>query len=279
MRLSGTRGAAVFYRFRKRGGFPMRWKFLILAGVLAAAAFGSAHPAIGAAPGGEILVSAAVSLKNAFEELGTAYQNRTGMRVRFNFAASGLLQKQIEAGAPVDVFASASAKQMDALEAQELMQPGSRRNFARNVLVLITPADSGLRSFADLARPGIARIAIGNPKTVPAGQYAAETLRHLKLWPMLQSRTVYAENVRQVLDYVVRGEADAGMVYASDVAVAAGRIRVAAHAPRGAHAAIVYPAAVVRGSANRAAAGSFMDLLLSPAGQAILAKHGFSGAK
>ena len=190
---------------------------LLFAVVFAAAGF-----CVPAAKEKEILVSAAISLKNAFEEIGALYEKQTGVRARFNLGASGLLQKQIETGAPVDVFASAGAKQMDDLQAAGFILAETRRDFARNELVLVVPAESQLpiHSFADLARPEAARIAIGSPKTVPAGQYAQETLTSLKIWDRIQPRLVLAENVRQVLDYVSRGEVEAGLVYASDVAVA-----------------------------------------------------------
>jgi molybdate transport system substrate-binding protein len=230
---------------------------------------------------GEILVSAAVSLKNAFAEIGALYEKRTGVTVRFNLAASGLLQKQIESGAPVDVFASAGEKQMDALQSQGLILAATRRNFARNALVLVVPPQSNqrIRSFADLGRPEAARIAIGNPKTVPAGQYAREALTRLKLWDQLQTRLALAENVRQVLDYVVRGEADAGLVYASDVAAARGEAAIAAYAPKDSHSPILYPIAVVKDSKRPGDAQRFIDLTLRPEGQAILKKYGFAGAQ
>jgi molybdate transport system substrate-binding protein len=248
---------------------------LIIAG---ASAF---SPIVSAQSKGEILVSAAISLKNAFEELGALYEKQTGILVRFNMGASGLLQKQIESGAPVDVFASAADKQMDALQSQGLILQETRRNFAKNSLVLITPQDSKLRlrSFSDLSRSGLEKLAIGNPKTVPAGQYAEEALRNLKLWDNLQSRLIYGENVRQVMDYVARGEVDAGLVYSSDLSIAREGISIVAQAPKGSHASIKYPIAVVQGTANRQAARRFIDLALSSAGQSILKKHGFLGAK
>ncbi len=235
----------------------------------------------GRAPGHpkEIIVSAAVSLKNAFGEIGPVFERRTGVRVRFNLGASGLLQRQIEAGAPADVFASASARQMDALESRGLVLGGSRRELARNKLVLIAPPGgppSPLRVFTDIGRPGITRIALGNPKTVPAGQYAREALERLELWGPLQPRLILAENVRQVLDYVARGEVDAGLVYASDVAVARGKVRVVAPAPPGVHTPIVYPIAALRGTGAPESARRFIDLATGPEGQAILRKYGFA---
>ena len=142
------------------------------------------------------------------------------MTLRYNFGASGDLQKQIEAGAPIDVFLSAAQRQMDELEKQNLIVAASRRAFARNVLTVIKPADSriDIAKPADLLDARVGRIVIGNPKTVPAGQYAEESLRALGLWERLQPKLVFSENVRQALDYVARGEVDAGFVYTTDAA-------------------------------------------------------------
>jgi molybdate transport system substrate-binding protein len=255
----------------------MFWKRVAVAVLVMGAVFASASFCVSGTNDGEILVSAAISLKNAFEEIGSIYEKRTGIKVRFNLGASGLLQKQIESGAPVDVFASAAEKQMDELQARGLIFADTRRNFARNALVLVVPAnaENQIHSFADLGGPGVTRVAIGNPKTVPAGQYAQDSLANLKLWDKLQSRLVLAENVRQVLDYVERGETDAGIVYASDVSAAHGMVAVAAQAPKDSHSPILYPIAVVKGASGRIAAQRFLDLTLSDEGQSILAKYGF----
>jgi molybdate transport system substrate-binding protein len=245
---------------------------LIVAAVFASAAFSASGP-----EEREILVSAAVSLKSAFEEIGQIYEKKTGVRVRFNLGASGLLQKQIESGAPVDIFASAGEKQMDELQNHKLIYADTRRDFARNDLVLVIPANSKIpiRSFADLARPEVERIAIGNPKTVPAGEYAREALNNLKLWNKVQSRLVMAENARQVLDYVARGETEAGIVYASDAWTAHGTMQIAARTPKESHGPILYPIAIIKETPARSDAQRFIDLTLGNEGQAILKKYGF----
>jgi molybdate transport system substrate-binding protein len=227
----------------------------------------------------EIIVSAASSLKNAFEEIGVIYEKQTGIRPNFNFAASGILQQQIEAGAPTDVFACAGRKYMDDIQKKGLLLDGTRKNFAGNSLVLITPLDSRLKiqSLQDLDSAEVRRISIGNPKTVPAGQYAQEALSALKLWDKLQSRIIPAENVRQVLDYVSRGEVDAGLVYSSDTAILPGKIRIAAEVPKESYEEIAYPAAVLKDSENPAAAMKFIELVQSETGGVILAKYGFPG--
>jgi molybdate transport system substrate-binding protein len=230
---------------------------------------------------GEILISAAASLKESFKEIGDLFEKQTGIRAQFNLGASGLLQKQIETGAPADVFASAGEKQMDELQRQGLILAETRRDFAHNELALVVPSRTGgsLNSFKDLVRPGIAKIAIGNPKTVPVGQYSQETLQNLGLWDSLQSRFIMADNVRQVLDYVEREEVDAGIVYESDIAASAGKVKVACRAPQGSHGPIVYPIAIVKASEKRREAQQFVDLVNSSAGQAIIKKYGFLGAK
>jgi molybdate transport system substrate-binding protein len=241
----------------------------------------SSESGFAAEKGGEILVSAAFSLKEALEEISALYERQTGIVVRRNFGASGLLQKQIETGAPADVFASAGEKQMDALQSQGLIVTETRRDFAGNTLVMIVPSQSKItiKSFLDLARREVERVAIGNPKTVPAGQYAEEALKNLKLLESVRPRFILAENVRQVLDYVTRGEADAGMVYASDLAGMESKVAIAARAPERSHSPIQYPIAVVKQSEKKQNAQRFIDMVLSGAGQAVLKKYGFLGPR
>ena len=231
----------------------------------------------GGAPPERILVSAAISLKNAFEEVSRLLRERTGIVCDFNFGASGILQKQIEAGAPVDVFASAGSKQMDDLQARGLTLKETRRDFARNALELIVPAGqkAAVTSFPDLSGPKLRRLAIGNPRTVPAGHYAEQTLRSLKIWESVQPKLIFAEDVRQVLDYVMRGEVDAGLAYSTDIPIAAGRVLDVARAPEQSHDPIFYPIAVVADSRHRQAALRFVETVRGADGQKILAKYGF----
>ncbi len=226
---------------------------------------------------GEITVSAAVSLKDAFQEIGRLYEAGTKRKIAFNFGASGALQKQIEAGAPADVFASAGARQMDELAARNLIEIASRRDFARNMLVLIVPQDSqrSITAFANL--PEAERIAIGNPRTVPAGQYTEQLLKNTNLWSQLERKFVFAEDVRQVLDYVARGEADAGIVYQTDARFAEDRVHVVAAAGEGSHDPILYPIAVIKENSQKNAAQEFVNVVMSAEGQSILARHGFAG--
>jgi len=226
----------------------------------------------------ELTLSVAVSMKEAVEEIGALFVTaHPGVTLRHNFGASGDLQKQIEAGAPVDVFVSAAARQMDELEAKRLIAGATRRPFARNVLVVIAPADSRV----DVSRPDalldakVTRIAIGNPKTVPVGQYAEESLRALGIWDRVRSKLVFAENVRQVLDYVNRGEVDAGFVYTTDAATRAGRVKEAFRPSEDTYRPVVYPVAVVAGSRRQALATELVHLLVSPEGQAVLRRRGF----
>jgi molybdate transport system substrate-binding protein len=224
-----------------------------------------------------LTISAAASLKDAFNQIGSLYKTETGRVVNFNFGASGVLQKQIETGAPIDIFASAGGKEMDSLAAIGLIDAETRHNFARNTLVLVAPSESKLNliTFADLAKPDVQKIAVANPKTVPAGQYTEQLFNELDLEEAVQPKLVQAEDVRQVLDWVVRGEADAGIVYATDARVAGEKARVVATAPEDSHLPILYPVAIIKNSQQKQAAQEFVDLVLSAEGQAILQKYGF----
>ena len=200
-----------------------------------------------------LTVSLAASLQNAMQEIQAIYE-RTGVRLTFNFGASGTLAQQIENGAPVDVFLSAAPKPLDGLEAKGLILAGTRRNLLRNRIVLVAPAGTAaVRSFQDLAGAGVKLVALGNPDSVPAGDYGRQTLQALRLWAAVEEKLVLAKDVRQVLSYVETGNADAGIVYETD-ARESSKVRVVAAAPAGTHAPIVYPVAVIRDSRNAEAA-------------------------
>lgn len=230
---------------------------------------------------GQITVAAAISLKDAFLSMAQSYRERTGDKVNFSFGASGELMRQIEAGAPVDVFASAGQHEMDDLQSKGLAEATSRADFARNSLVIVTPAGStlSLNTVGDLARPAIKRISIGNPRTVPAGMYAQEMLIHAELWQKLQPRLIFAENVRQALEYVEHGEVSAGIVYSTDVGVAHGKVQVASHAPDGTYGPILYLIAVIKGSPHQGTARKFVSFVLGAEGQRVLRKFGFLPVK
>jgi molybdate transport system substrate-binding protein len=169
---------------------------------------------------------------------------------------------------------------MDDLASKNLIVLATRVDFARNALVLIEPLNGKpLSSFADLTRTDIKKIAVGNPKTVPAGQYTEQTLTRLKLLPDIQAKLIHAEDVRQVLDYVVRGEVDAGIVYSSDTVTVPNKIKLVARAADDTHDPVVYPIAIIKDSQRQESARKFIDLVLSSEGQSILAKHGFTPVK
>lgn len=190
--------------------------------------------ATGLAHAGEVTVSAAASLTNAFKDVAQRYEaQHPGSRVLLNFGSSGAVLQQMAKGAPVDVFASADQETMDMAEAQGLVVRGERHDFARNALVLVVPSDSrqSLGRLDDLMQPAVQRVAIGNPASVPVGRYAKHALEAAKLWSDVSSKAVSTQNVRQSLDYVARGEVDAGFVYATDAAVMKDKVRVAFEVP------------------------------------------------
>ena len=231
-----------------------------------------------AGPGTEITVSAAMSLKNAFEEAGKVYEAKNrGVKVVFNFGASGDLIRQIEGGAPIDVFASAAQKDMDDIASKGLIIAGSRADFATNTVVLVIPVNSisRLTSFDGLASGEMKRIAVGNFKSSPAGRYAEEVFQYYRLLPVIASKLIFAENIRQVLDYVARSEVDAGVVYSTDAQMRVKEVRVVSTAPPASHKPIIYPIAIVKGTKNEAAAKGFITFILSPEGKRILEKYGF----
>lgn len=240
---------------------------------VSALAFGLAT---GPAAAADVTVSAAASLSNAFKELAQAFEAGHPMyKVQLNFAASDALVQQIAKGAPVDVFASADQEAMDKAEAQQLLAPGSRKNFVSNSLVLIVPAAGALplKSLADLKQPEVKRITMGNPASVPIGRYSRQVLEKAGLWAAVEPKLILAASVRQSLDYVARGEVDAGFVYATDVAAQKDKVRVAL--PLNSETPVTYPLAVLRHAPNAQGGAQFAAFVLAPAGQAILGKHGF----
>lgn len=225
-----------------------------------------------------VTVSAAVSLKESLTKYAPIYERLAGQKVQFNFGATGHLLAQIREGAPVDAFISASDAQMDQAYKEDLIDAATRRQIVGNEMVLIVPHKSKLtlRSFEDLAKAGVKRLAIGQPKTVPAGEYAVQILRHLKLESQLSDRIVYGESVRQVLAYVTRGEVDAGIVYATDAKEAGKETTIIARAEPDWHERIRYVGAVVLKSKHAAEAKRFLDALEGEQAQGIFAAAGFT---
>ncbi len=230
------------------------------------------------APAQVLTISAAVSLKEAMTDISEAYKPAAGLKIDLNFGATGHLLAQIREGAPVDVFVAASEAQMDQAANMKLIDPASRKIIATNALILIVPADSklGLTGFEDLQKPQVKRIAMGEPKTVPAGEYATQTLEHLKLLDKLQPKIISAASVRQVLDYVERGEVDAGLVYATDAKQSGDKVKVIATADESSHDPIRYPAAIVAATKHHDAADAFIQYLSTDAAQKIFQQRGFT---
>ena len=224
----------------------------------------------------KLTVSAAISLKDSLEEIKTLYQKKDPkVQITYNFGSSGSLQQQIEQGAPVDIFISAANKQMDALEAKNLLLVGSRRNLITNQLVLITSKkEKNINKFLDLTKPGNTKIALGEPNSVPAGKYGEQVLKFYKILDQVKSKIVYAKDVRQVLTYVETENVNAGLVYITD-AKTSQQVRIAAIALKDSHSAIVYPVAILKDSKNPGAAKEFDKFLKSNASKTIFKKYGF----
>lgn len=224
----------------------------------------------------DVTVSAAASLRDAFTDIAREFERANPQhKVLLNFGASGQLLQQISRGAPVDVFAAADQDTMDRAETQNLVMRETRINFTRNQLVLAIPVDAGSTpsKLADLPAMGLQRLAIGNPDSVPAGRYAKAALDKAKLWDALKPRLVNTQNVRQALDYVARGEADAGFVYLTDAVLMPERIRIAFTVPLDAD--VLYPIAVVKGGGAADVGRAFVKFVVSEKAQAILARFRF----
>ncbi len=225
----------------------------------------------------ELMISAAASLTDALNEMKQVYENEhKSVELLFNFGGSGKLAAQIEQGAPTDLFLSADQKSMDNLEKKSLITVDSRADFTGNKIVLVAEKNKkiSIHSLTDIDPNTLTQIAIGEPDSVPAGTYAKEALESIGKWDEVQSKLVYAKDVRQVLTYVESGNADIGFVYSSD-ALTSDRVKVLAEADTAIHTPIVYPAAIVADSKNQAEAQQFIVFLLSDIGQSILEKYGF----
>jgi molybdate transport system substrate-binding protein len=225
----------------------------------------------------ELNVSAAASLTDALTEVNKLYmQLHENVTIVTNFGSSGTLQKQIEQGAPVDVFLSAGAKQVQALQDEGLLLDGTRANLFTNRLVLVVPKNSALTltSFTDLTNDNIKQIAIGDPESVPAGTYGKQAFDQLGIYDLVQPKLILCSDVKQVLSYVEAGNVDAGIVYATDAALSSS-VKITADAPAEVNAKIVYPGAVIKAGKNAETARAYMQFLISSEAKAVFEKYGF----
>ncbi|MEN6326155.1 MAG: molybdate ABC transporter substrate-binding protein [Syntrophomonas sp.] len=223
----------------------------------------------------ELTISAAASLTDAMKKIQEQYTvENPNIKLTFNFGSSGSLQQQIEQGAPADVFISAATKQMKALQDKKLIIDDTNINLLKNRVVLVVPKSSDkIKGFDDLKNAK--NIAIGEPASVPAGQYAKDVLTSIKSWDSLKDKMVFAKDVRQVLAYVESGDAEAGVVYATDAKIS-DKVKVAALAEEWTHTPVVYPAAVVKSSKQADAAKAFLNYLSGDKAKAVFENYGFS---
>lgn len=223
-----------------------------------------------------LLISAAASLQDALEAIDPQFEASSGITVNYNFGSSGSLQQQIEQGAPADVFVSAAEKQIDALQQKNLLLTDTRRNLLTNKLVLVVPSNStlNLTGFRQLTNSGVRRIAVGEFRSVPAGQYTEELFTNLGLLEQLRPKLVFSNNVRSVLAAVESGNVDAGVVYTTDAKVS-DQVTQVATAPSNLHSPIVYPIAVLSRSRSADAAKQYVQYLASDAAKTVFKKYGF----
>jgi molybdate transport system substrate-binding protein len=233
---------------------------------------------LAASASAQVHVAAAISLKPALEQIAPEYEKQTNQKIELSFGSSGQMLAQIRSGAPIDLFISAANAQVDQLIAEGLADSAARTVIAGNTIVLIVPAiaKDPPRSFADLATPRFRRISVGEPSTVPAGQYAMQVLTKLKLADAVRDKLIFGANVRQVLTYVETGEVVAGIVYSTDARESGSKVRVIATADSGTHDPVVYPAILIRSSRQPDAAKMFLQYLHSKAAQTVLVEKGFT---
>ena len=226
----------------------------------------------------EVYILAAASMTDAIKEIGANYEKEhPNIKLMYNFASSGALQTQIEQGAPADVFISAAEKQMNNLEDKNLIDKSTRKDLLENQVVLIVPKDSDIKinDFQDLATDKVAKIALGEPKSVPVGQYSEDIFKNLNILDKVKAKAVYASDVRQVLSWVETGEVDCGIVYATDAAIS-DKVKILMNAPANTHKPIVYPIAMVNTTKNAEVAKDFINYLSEDKQKEILTKYGFT---
>ena len=221
-------------------------------------------------------VSAAASLTDVLREIGSVYEKQSGDTLLYNFGASSMLARQIQEGAPADLFISADELKMDQLQQRGLVVKKSRRSILSNTLVIIVPSTSSLKiaSPKDLADPAIRNVAVAEPQSVPAGIYAKQYLRKLRVWDRITNKLIPTDNVRAALAAVESENAETGIVYKTDALISK-VVRIAYEVPAGEGPDISYPAAVLADSKQQAAAQRFLDYLQSPQAQETFRKYGF----
>ena len=224
----------------------------------------------------ELAVHAAASLTDAMKEIAVAYEKESGDKLQFNFGASNMLARQIEEGAPADLFFSADEAKMDALEKKALLLPGTRRSLLSNSLVIVVAADatSVPKSVTDLTKAEYKKLALAEPQTVPAGIYAREYLQKVGLWDAIKEKVVPTENVRAALAAVESGNVDAGIIYKTDSLISK-KVKIAVEILAAEGPKISYPVAVLKSSKEPERAKKFAEYLAGPKARAIFAKFGF----
>lgn len=225
-----------------------------------------------------LTISAAASLKDAMGEIKALYaKEKSNVTVNFNFGASGALEQQIEQGADADMFISAATKQMDTLQSKGDIIEDTKVNLLGNTVVLVVNSDStlGISDFKDSTSDKIKKIALGEPKTVPCGQYAEEIYTKLSILDKVKTKAVYGKDVKEVLNWVETGSAEAGVVYGTD-AKASTKVKVVATASKDLYKTpVVYPVAVVKGSKNPDDAKAFLKYLQGAKAKEVFVKYGF----
>lgn len=273
------RGTAGF--FTGFGWFPLMMMLMLSAGCASGDDRAKGERGAAEAEPIELVVAAAASLTESMTEAGTLFETSfPGVKLIYHFGSSGTLQRQIEQGAPADLFFPAGDKHVEALIENRLVDPANRRRLLLNELVVVVRKEEAKTwsKPGDLAGPDVKTVAIGIPDTVPAGEYAKEALTSLSLWDRLQNKLVQGKDVRQVLTYVETGNADAGFVYRTD-ALASPKVKQAFAVDRNAYSPVVYSAAIVKSTKHPAESARLLEFLQSKEALDVFIKRGFSAAE
>jgi len=224
-----------------------------------------------------LTVSAGTGLKPVLEDVQKAYQQQQpNINISYNFAASGVLQRQIEQGANIDVFIAASSKNMNELQQKGLLLPETRRNLIQSKIALIASKNTkGISSFQDLAKPIVKKIAIGEPRIVPVGAYAEEVFQHWGMTEQVKPKLVYTRSALEIVNFVESGNVDVGIVHDTTVK-GLQKVKIVAIAPPNSHSPVIYPVAVLKNSKNQAAANSFVQFLFSQPAKTLYKNHGYT---
>lgn len=255
----------------------LNWFWAILMGCVLTLIPGWITPLVAQSPTIVLTISSGVGLRDVMLAIKQAYgQQVSGVTINYNFAASGVLRQQIEQGAPIDVALLASQTDMDALQSRQMLSSGTRKSLLKSEVALIVPRNSSdIKQFQDLTKSSVQRIAIGEPRTVPIGQFAQEVFHYFGLTQQIKPKLVYAKSALEIISYVTSGNVDAGITH-NTTAHQSHDVKIVAIAPQKSHTPVIYPVAVLKNSKSPMAAKEFVRFLFSQEARSVFQGYGYT---